>query len=145
MMPENSAGEQRGKPFQPGQSGNPNGKPKGSRHAITLLAEKLLEDEAGLIVRAVIEAAKDGDMGAAKLVLERIAPPRKGRTVTFNLPPIQCLGDVLLALSAVLQAVADGDLTPDEAATAAGLLEIQRRVIETADLEQRLITLENKV
>lgn len=143
-MAENSTGKQRGKPFRPGQSGNPSGKPKGARHAVTLMAEKLLEDDAAAIVRAVIDAAKGGDMVAARLVLERIAPPRKGRAVAFDLPHIETAADVLAALGAVVQAVADGELTPDEATTVAGLLEIQRRTIETADLECRLSALESK-
>ena len=39
--PENSERKQGGR-FQPGQSGNPAGKPKGARHKTTLLAEKLI-------------------------------------------------------------------------------------------------------
>jgi hypothetical protein len=31
------------KPFKPGQSGNPNGRPKGSRNAATLALESLLD------------------------------------------------------------------------------------------------------
>src|SRR4051794_181498 len=42
---EETAKKQRGQPFQPGQSGNPHGRPKGSRNKTTLLAEALLEGE----------------------------------------------------------------------------------------------------
>ena len=38
------------------------------------------------IVASVIQAAKGGDMTAARLVLERIAPIRKGRPITLALP-----------------------------------------------------------
>jgi len=44
--PENTAGMQRGKPFQKGQSGNPDGRPKGSRNATTLALETLLDGQA---------------------------------------------------------------------------------------------------
>ena len=142
--PENAAGEQRGRPFQPGQSGNPAGKPKGTRHRLTLLAEKMMEDEAADVVRAVLEAAKDGDMGAARLVMERVSPVRKGRPVAFDLPAVTTAADVLTALGAVLQAVAEGALTPDEAACVAGLLEAKRKAIETVAIEQRLAALENR-
>jgi hypothetical protein len=47
--------------FQKGQSGNPAGPAKGTRHKITMLAEKLLEDDRDAIVRAEIAAAKGGD------------------------------------------------------------------------------------
>ena len=33
----------RGRPFEPGQSGNPKGRPKGSRNTVTLLSEALDE------------------------------------------------------------------------------------------------------
>jgi len=143
--PEKSAGKQRrGRPFEPGQSGNPAGKPKGTRSRQTLLAEKLMEDEAEDVVRAVIGAAKGGDMTAARLVLERIAPPRKGRPVVFDLPRVETAADVLQALGSVVQSVAAGTLTPDEGATVAGLLEVKRRAIETTELEQRISDLEKK-
>jgi hypothetical protein len=45
-------------------------------------------------------------------------------------------------LSELVQAVAAGDVTPEEAATVAGLLETKRRAIETAELEARINQLE---
>ena len=65
--------------FKKGQSGNPSGKPPGTRNKTTMLAEKLMQDDARDIVRVVLEAAKGGDMTAARLILERIFPVRKGR------------------------------------------------------------------
>src|SRR5215217_7256638 len=47
--------------FQKGQSGNPNGKPKGTRHRATMAAETLMEGEAEAITRMAIELAKGGD------------------------------------------------------------------------------------
>ncbi|HLN49346.1 MAG TPA: DUF5681 domain-containing protein [Steroidobacteraceae bacterium] len=75
-MTENATKKQRG--FQKGQSGNPAGKPKGVRNRATLMAalmaEKLMQDDAEEVIRAVIEKAKQGDMTAARLIIERIAP-----------------------------------------------------------------------
>jgi hypothetical protein len=60
-MAENAALKQRrrgrGRPFEPGQSGNPAGKPKGTRHQLTMLAEQLLEGEAEELTRKAIERA----------------------------------------------------------------------------------------
>jgi hypothetical protein len=144
-MAENSAGKQRGAPFQKGKSGNPNGKPKGTRHRITVLAEKLMQDDAKDIVRAVLEAAKGGDMTAARLILERIAPVRKGRPVYFDLPPAQTAADIAAAMAALTTAMASGDLTPDEAATVASVLEIRRQSLETGEHELRLRAVEEKL
>ena len=52
---ENTAGKQRGRPFEPGKSGNPNGRPKDARNRTTVLAEGLLDDEAEAITRKPIE------------------------------------------------------------------------------------------
>ena len=60
--------------FKKGQSGNPAGPAKGTRHKITMLAEKLLEDDRDDIVRAVIAAAKGGDPTAMRLCIERLSP-----------------------------------------------------------------------
>lgn len=130
--------------FKPGQSGNPAGKKPGTRNRISQVLEDLMSDEAEAIARTVAEAAKGGDMQAARLVLDRLCPPRKGRAVTFDLPPISTAADVLKAMGAVLQAVAGGDLTPDEGQAMAGLLEIKRKAIETAEIEARLAALEAK-
>jgi hypothetical protein len=80
--------------FKKGQSGNPAGPAKGTRHKITMLAEKLLEDDRDDIVRAVIAAAKGGDPTAMRLCIERLIPVRKGRPVVFDLPPVKTAADI---------------------------------------------------
>jgi hypothetical protein len=134
-MAENAAVKQRqrgrGRPFEPGRSGNPAGKPKGRRHRITILAEKLMAEDTEAVVLAVVTAAKGGDMTAARLILDRIAPPRRGSPVSFKLPTIETAADISKALSAVVASVACGELTPDEATAISGLIETRRKVIET--------------
>jgi len=49
--------QQRGVPFKPGRSGNPNGRPAGSRNKATLAIESLLEGEAEALARKVVELA----------------------------------------------------------------------------------------
>jgi hypothetical protein len=98
--------------FQKGQSGNPAGKPKGARHKTTLLAERLMQDDVEKIVNAVVADAINGDMTAAKIILDRIAPVRRSRA--FALPAVTCEADKAKAHEAVLDAVANGDLMPGE-------------------------------
>ena len=64
--PENTAGIQRGKSFRPGKSGNPDGRPRGSRNATTLALETLLDGQATALTQKAIELALTGDI-AAKL------------------------------------------------------------------------------
>lgn len=86
MVAERTGRKQRGRPFPKGRSGNPAGRPKGARNKATVLAEQLMADDAENVVRAVVKAAKRGDMAAARIVLDRIVPPRKGRPVKFTVP-----------------------------------------------------------
>ena len=128
----------RGRPFVKGVAPNPAGRPVGARHKATVLAEKLMQDDATNIVNAVLTAARNGDMTAARIVIDRLVPVRKGAPVTFNLPAIKTAADVVSALGTVAQEMACGELTPDEATAVAGVLEIKRRAIETCDIEERL-------
>jgi hypothetical protein len=136
----NNAASTRGRPFGPG---NPGRRP-GSRNKRAVLVEKLMADDAKAIAEAVIKAAKAGDMVAARLVLERIAPARKGRPVVLPMPPIRNAADIVDAFAALFDAMAAGDVTPDEASTIAGTLEARRKAIETQDIEARLQALEDQ-
>jgi hypothetical protein len=141
-MTDNSQPKQRGKPFKKGLSGNPAGRPKGSRHPVALLAERLMEADVPDIIRAVVAAAINGDMVAAKIVLERLVPTRRGRPISIDLPKIECARDVIAAASRVMAAVASGELTIEEGASLTVVAEFARRAIETADLESRIAVLE---
>ncbi|MGC2414529.1 MAG: DUF5681 domain-containing protein [Stellaceae bacterium] len=143
-MAANTAGIQRGRPFRRGQSGNPGGKPKGARHRTTVAAELLMQEDAEAVVRAVLAAAKDGDMTAARLVLDRIAPPRKGRPVRFAIPEMTSARDIGAAVGAVALAMGRGELTPEEAASVAAVLEIRRKALETVEIENRVAALEQQ-
>jgi len=101
-----------------------------------------MRDDAREIVQAVVTAAKAGDMVAAKIVLDRISPIRKGRPLRFDLPEARTAEDISAALAAVVAAMANGELTPDEAALVASVLEVRRRSIETVEHENRLRILE---
>ena len=139
---EKQPGRGRGKPFGAGSSGNPAGRPAGSRNKTTTAVEALLEGEAEAITRQCIEMAKAGDNVAMRLVMERIAPVRRGRPVRFTLPALEGPDDLVKALGGLLRATADAEISPDEAATIAGVLETKRRAHETVELETRLAALE---
>ena len=128
--------------FEKGQSGNLKGRPKGSRNKTTLAVEALLDGEAEAITRKAIEKAKDGDMTAIRLCLDRLTPPVKDRPVSFDLPGIDSAQDAAVAAGAVLRAVADGDLTPIEAAEVSKIVSTYVTALEASDLEQRIAKLE---
>lgn len=131
-------------PFKPGKSGNPSGRPKGARNKTTMAIEALLEGEAEELTRKAIEMAKEGDGPALRMCLDRLAPPRKDSPVCFDLPPIKSVADTVGASSALLSAVAGGDVTPDEATRIMSLLTSHKVLVETGEFERRLEALEAK-
>jgi len=131
--------------FQPGRSGNPNGRPQGSRSKTLVALDALAEGEVEDIVRAMIDKAKEGDAVAARPILDRVWPARKGARVPFRLPQIAKADDLPKAYGAVLRQVAEGELSLDEGVLIAGLLDIHRRAFETGELAERLAILEEKL
>ncbi len=134
----NNADTTRGRPFE---AGNP-GRPKGARHKTTLAMEALLDGDHDALTRKAIDLAKNGDLSALRLCLERLLPPRKDRPVSFEFPPIASIEDAPKAMAAIAMAVAEAELTPSEAAELSKVVEGYTRAVETADLAARLSRLE---
>jgi hypothetical protein len=142
--PSNNAGKSRGKQFQRGNNAG-KGRPCGSRNKATLAIDKLLDGQAEAITQKCVALALEGDTTALRLAMERIAPVRKGRPVVMSLPAVDKPTDVTAAISAVVASMAAGNLTPEEASAVAGVIEVQRRAIETADHEARLTAIEDRL
>lgn len=113
----------------PGVSGIPAGRPKGARNKATLMAQWMLEEDGEGVGRSVVALAKAGDLRAIRLCLDRLYPRPRDRHVAFDLPPIETEADVGRALAALMRAVAEGELTPSEAASLAGLAERAARAL----------------
>ncbi len=139
---EKTAPKQAGGRFQRGRSGNPAGRPPGARNKTTRAAEALLDGEAAALTRKAIQLALDGDTTALRLCMERILSPRRDRPLTFALPKIESAADAAQAMSAIIVAVAAGEVSPSEATEIARLLEGFVKLVETTELEKRLAALE---
>jgi hypothetical protein len=142
--PGDESSKPRGRPFEPGQSGNPNGRPKGARNKATALAEQLLDGEMDALLRKLVEKAKEGDTAALRLCLDRLLPPRRDRLVTFALPNIGSAKDACAASAAILTACANGELSPREAVELVNIVATHVRMLETTELEARLAALETE-
>jgi hypothetical protein len=75
-----------------------------------------------------------------KFLLDRILP--KDRPVKIDLPLVESPGDAAGALSALVQAVAEGEIAPAEGAAVASLVAGFHRLADIADLEERIQELE---
>jgi hypothetical protein len=124
-------------------SGNPAGRPPGARHKTTIMLEQQMVDDAERVTKRVIQAAIKGNMVAAKLILDRAVPPRKAR-VAFEVPPVRTAADAVVCLGRIVEAMARGELSAEEAAAVSSVVETFRRVIETETFEERLSALERR-
>ena len=137
-------GQRTGKPTPEGrrfQPGNP-GRPKGARNKVTIAIATLLDGEHEALTRKAIELAKDGDIQALRLCLERLFPPRKDSPVSFALPSMRAATDAVPAMAALVRAVAIGDLTPLEAGELTKIVQAFAKIIEITELDQRIRKLE---
>ena len=138
---DHKKGRNRDGTFKPGMGG----RPKGSRHKITILAERLMSDDVEGVVQSVVSAAKNGDMTAARVILDRIAPPRKDATICIELPEITTLDDVAKAMGMVVQAAANAEIGLSEADMLTKLLQGYAAAIESTDVVKRLELLEQRL
>jgi hypothetical protein len=123
-------------------SPNPNGRPPGildKRSRVT----KALMDDAPAIARVVIDAAKEGDMQAAALVLARCAPVLKAQTepVQFD---FDATAPIAQQIEAVLAGIAGGAVPPDVGRQIIEAIGTLASVRATEELEQRIVMLEAK-
>ncbi|MGP0089382.1 MAG: DUF5681 domain-containing protein [Xanthobacteraceae bacterium] len=134
----------RGRPFEPGVSGNPSGRPKGVRNRTTMAVEALLDGEAEALTRKVVETALKGDAAALRFCVARLLSPRRDRPVEFDLPEIACAGDAVKVARAILATCAQGTLSPRQAADVMGLLS-KIHTPEVGDFEARPTELERQL
>jgi hypothetical protein len=99
--------------FAPGVSGNPRGRPKGSRSKASVFAEAMREGEGVALARRCLDEAQEGDNVSMRFALGRIEPARRGRPVTLKLLPGE-ERDPHAVLARAIRAVAEGELTPEE-------------------------------
>ena len=128
--------------FAKGTSGNPAGRPSGSRNQATLAMETLLEGESEQLTRKAMELALGGDINALRLCLDRLLPPRKDRPIHLSLHPIKDVQQVSSAMSTVVEAIGDGRITPSEGEILANILDVQNNVLTTGEVERRVERLE---
>jgi len=125
--------------FKPGQSGNPAGRPKDKTPA-TLLRKSIADDMPD-VVKKLVELAKEGDVQAAKVLLDRICPPLKPQALAISLP---VNGSITEQGSEIIRATMAGQIPPDIGSQLITALAGQAKIIEIDELTKRIEALENK-
>jgi hypothetical protein len=122
--------------FVPGQSGNPTGKQPGTRNRATILREVLRDGEDATVARIVIDKALAGDAVAARFIVDRLTPRPRGRAIELDLPEGSSAAAILAASNATIQAMASGEITPDEALMVTRLLDFRLKALAAAAREE---------
>ena len=134
--------KQRGRPFTPGRSGNPRGRPKGSGSSAQL--RMAISKEAPDIIAAVARRARSGDTSAARLLLDKVLPSVKAQADAIELAGLD-VGGVATRAESLLSAVAKGQLCPELAPRLISALVDVARLTEVEELEARLVAIEEKL
>jgi hypothetical protein len=127
--------------WKPGQSGNPAGRPPGSGEVGKLRAG--IAGHVPAILDRLVAAAQDGDVQAARLLLERCLPALKPTELpqAIELPDG---GSLTETGRAVLNAVGNGSLPAGEGAKLMAAIAALGRVAELDELAARIEALEGK-
>ena len=124
--------------WKAGESGNPAGRKPGTGEVAKLravIAERVPELLAAMMTRAL-----DGDVGAARLLLERAIAPLKAveQAQALSLPD----GTLTQQGRAVLAAVAAGELAPGQGAQLLAAIGALGKIAELDELAARITALE---
>lgn len=138
--------EKKSTKYKPGQSGNPSGRPVGSgwvgqaRKKLQEAWDGVNADGSDGIREQLIARAKDGDMGAIRIIAERVCPSLKAAEPTAE---ISLAGDNLTDKAmGVLAALSSGEIAPGQASQLLQGLGAMAKIIETDELQRRIAALE---
>jgi hypothetical protein len=115
------------------------GRPKTDTIALTKAARARFDTLAAGSIEAVFQAVltaatQDGDMAAAKLLIDRVIPSRRGAPVSFHIRPLKTPADCALSYADLLDDVGAGRLTPDEAQTISAIVAKRAELFGTIEL-----------
>lgn len=126
--------------FQAGQSGNPSGKPVGSKDKRTALRE-LLNPHAPALVEKAVQKALEGDTSALKLCLDRCIAPLRSTTGSVA---IESGGSLPERGQKTLDAIYTGEIDALTGSALLGALADQAKLVEMTEFEERLRKLEEQ-
>ena len=118
--------------FKAGQSGNLAGRPPKSRVETTRAG---LYKHVPAITAAVIQKAVDGDIQAARLILDRVIPPLKADARTVQIIEVD---DPIEQAGIIMSAALSGKISPDSADSLINTLLTKAKLLTDAELAERV-------
>jgi hypothetical protein len=126
--------------FKPGQSGNPAGRPPGAFG----LARLILPDLPKLVNMLRKKALEDGDIQAARILIDKVIIPLKAEAAPVQIPGLADATTPTAKADAILASVARGDISPTTAGDLLAALANVMKIYETDELQRRIEDLERK-
>jgi hypothetical protein len=125
--------------FLPGQTGNPSG-----RRPNVEPVRRLLELHRDELVAKAIALALAGDSTALRICFDRLAPVPKSETPASYVSGLAEAIGLTAKASAVLDAVAGAEISPDVGERLLAALANYAKIVEVDDLARRIGALETK-
>jgi polyhydroxyalkanoate synthesis regulator phasin len=119
------------------------GRKKGSGQAAHYRA--MLEPYAEELIQRVVGMAKEGDMAALKLCLDRLCAPLRPTDRHIFIEGMSDAKELSDKGELILTNVANGEITPSEAQSLMAAISSQARIIEVDELERRVAELEQGI
>lgn len=114
--------------FQPGQSGNLKGRPKGARNRAGLMAEAMLADHTDAIMKTWLLLAET-DPQTNREAIRLLIPRSRASPMALALPDMKDMAGISLAYDAVARALREGQLNAEEVNAALGLITGKRSLL----------------
>ena len=128
--------------WKPGQSGNPNGRQRGSGEIARIRA--MVTDQLPKVIDILVEKALAGDMPAIRLLLDRTVPPLRSQEPAISLE-LPSAGSFTDQGRAVIQAVSQEEIDPSRGSALVTSIAQLARVAEIDELTNRIKALEERL
>lgn len=130
--------------FKKGETGNPDGRPRGAKNKRTLIRDALKkvypDGESGFWV-AVAKRALEGDTTSVSMLGARLIPPLKAEDTSVILAGLNS-GNLTEKANKIIGYMGSGDISPSQATTMINAIATLCKVQEIEDLSKRLDALE---
>ena len=120
--------------FAKGHPGGP-GRPRKAVKAAADRLDEQIAEAAGDVFEVALSLAKERNIAAVKMLLDRVWPVGRHRALEIAIPEIRGAQDLLPAAAALTNAVFAGEATGREGADLARVLKAHEDVIGTVELE----------
>ncbi len=135
--------------WKPGQSGNPAGRPKGSKNRGSILSQEIFDEKAAQLVVKAIEEALAGDRSLLRAAFVRAIPTPRARPLEIDIPEGASPEELEKVLDECQRALKAGEITAEEAVGVANFVrarqEARARALDLQERELRVKLLERRL